>query len=61
MSQNRTYTGKRFDFDEPDTESSVDAHETNSLCCGAAGITAPISATAEALRQSQLRSKPNSV
>ena len=49
MSQTITYTGKRFDLQEPDAEASVTAQETNSLCCEAAGITAPLSSTAEAL------------
>jgi hypothetical protein len=48
MSQILTHTGKRFDSHEPDAEASLTAQETNSLCCAAAGITAPLSATAEA-------------
>jgi hypothetical protein len=47
MSQIITHTGKRFDLHEPDAEASVTAQETNSLCCAAAGITAPLSASAE--------------
>ncbi|MGO4310044.1 hypothetical protein AB4Z35_09265 [Pseudomonas sp. KB_15] len=49
MSQILTNTGKRFDLLDPNAKTSLDAQETNSLCCAAAGIIAPLSATAEAL------------
>jgi hypothetical protein len=49
MSQNLTTTGKRFDLNGPNAKTSLDAQETNSLCCVAAGITAPSSSTTEAL------------
>ena len=48
MSQIITHAGTRFDLQEPDAEASVTTQETNSLCCAAAGITAPLSTTAEA-------------
>jgi hypothetical protein len=48
MSQILTHTGKRFDLPEPNANTSLDAQETKSLCCAAAGITAPLSTTAEA-------------
>jgi hypothetical protein len=49
MSQILTYTGKRFDIPDPNAKTSLDAQERNSLCCGAAGITAPLRTTTEAL------------
>ncbi|SDQ87253.1 hypothetical protein [Pseudomonas moorei] len=49
MSQSLPHTGKRFDLPEPNTKTSLDAQETSSLCCAAAGITAPSSSTTEAL------------
>lgn len=48
MSQNLTHTGKRFDLLDPNAKTSLDAQETKSLCCAAAGITAPSSSTTEA-------------
>lgn len=56
MSQNLTTTGKRFDLNNPNAKTSLDAQETKSLCCAAAGITAPSSTTTEALTpQEKLR------
>jgi hypothetical protein len=49
MSQNLIHTGKRFDLLDPNAKTSLDAQETNSLCCAAAGITAPSSSPTEAL------------
>lgn len=49
MSQNLTNTGKRFDLPAPDATTSLDAQETKSLRCAAAGITAPSSSTTEVL------------
>jgi hypothetical protein len=49
MSQIITNTGKRFDLNDPNAKTSLDALETKSLCCTAAGITAPSSSTTEAL------------
>lgn len=48
MSQILTNTGKRFDLPNPHAKTSLDAQKTNSLCCLAAGITAPSSTTTEA-------------
>lgn len=49
MSQIIPHTGKRFDLLDTNAKSSLDAQETNSLCCEAAGITAPSSSPTEAL------------
>jgi hypothetical protein len=49
MSQNHTNTGKRFNLLHPNAKTSLDSHEINSLCCAAAGISAPSSSTTEAL------------
>jgi len=49
MSQNLTNTGKRFDLPAPNARTSLDAQKTNSLCCAAAGITAPSSSATEGL------------
>ncbi|CRM15005.1 hypothetical protein [Pseudomonas sp. 31 E 6] len=49
MSQILTNTGKRFDLLTPNAKTSLDAQKKNSLCCAAAGITAPSSTITEAL------------
>lgn len=49
MIQIHTNTGKRFDLPDPNAKTSLDAQETNSLCCAAAGITVPSHSTTEAL------------
>ncbi|VVN00570.1 hypothetical protein PS659_03335 [Pseudomonas fluorescens] len=49
MNQFLTNTGKRFDLPDSNAKTSLDAQETKSLCCKAAGIIAPLGATAEAL------------
>ena len=56
MSQILTNTGKRFDLPDPHAKTSLDALETNSLCCAAVGIIASFSSTTEALTpQEKLR------
>lgn len=55
MSQILTNTGKRFDLPAPNAKTSLDAQETNSLCCVAAGITAPYSTTEALIPHEKLR------
>jgi hypothetical protein len=49
MSHYLPHTGKRFDLPEQNAKRSLDAEETNSLCCAAAGINASSNNATEAL------------